>query len=175
MQAEYESENEREIKYQDSQRNVEFVFSLWGSSRLIHTPPCGRKSHYNLLPSLTLSQSLARTHYVRTPCQNTASGVLSGYKSCSYQCLKKAQAKEMQAVRASVPAGTLILRWTTTPDPQNTSLWQGIQANYLVNHLAEWCIKYICGPIRHNSELVMKNRLSSRDSIVHTLVMLQLD
>lgn len=86
-------------------------------------------------PPLWLSQSLARTYCVRTPCQNTASGVLSGYKSCSYQCLKKAQVKEMQAVRASVPAGTLILRWTTTPDPQNTSLWQGIQANYLVNHL----------------------------------------
>ncbi len=73
-------------------------------------------------PPLTLSQSLDRTHYVRTPCQNTASGVLSGFKSCSYECLKKEQAKEMQAARASVPAGTLILRWTTAPDPQCTSL-----------------------------------------------------
>lgn len=139
MQAEYESENEREIKYQDSQRNIEFVLLFLCSPTgalvdlFIHLLVVEQVITISF-PPLTLSQSLARTHYVRIPCQNTASGVLSGYKSCSYQCLKNAQAKGMQAVRASVPAGTLILRWTTTPDPKRTSHWQ---ANYLVNNLVE--------------------------------------
>lgn len=104
------------------------IASLLGFTMLRHacTPLWMAESLHSPIITSNCSSSSLRTHHIWTLCQKAASTVLSGYKSWSYQCLKQAQAKEMQAARASVrrdspwrhTAGRLTLRRTSVPDQQ---------------------------------------------------------